>query len=76
MEALFLLYLYQDDVVTDLADTFPGDDILAFSSEKAAEAAGAGNDQSGKAAGFAVKFYIGGAAKASAGAGIDDFFLL
>ena len=76
VETLLFLYLHQNDVVSDLADTLPGNDIFAFSSEKAAETAGAGNDKSSKTAGFAVEFHVDRAAEASTGTGIDDFFLL
>lgn len=75
METFFFLNFYQNDVISDLADAFPGDNILIFPTEKAAESARSGNNQSSETSGFAVKFYIRRASEAAAGTGIDDFFL-
>lgn len=75
MEAFFFLDLYKNDVISDLADAFPGDDIFAFSTEKIAESAWTGNYQSSETAGDAVELYVNGAAQTPAGAGVDDLFL-
>lgn len=76
MKTFFFLYLYQDDIIPDLADAFPGDHVFAFSSEKAAESAWTGNNKSSQTAGFVVEFHINGTSKTSAGTGIDNLFLL
>ena len=75
MEAFFFLDLHQDNVVSDLADAFPGDHILALSAEKTEKSARPRHDQSCKPSGRAVKFHIYGASKTAAGAGIYHFFL-
>ena len=74
-QTLFFFYFYQYDIFPNLADTFPGDAEFAVSAEDTADASGAGDDQVGDFSGFAVEFHINRAAHASAGAGIDDFFL-
>lgn len=76
MEAFFFLDLHQDNVVPDLADTLPGNDIFAVPSEKAAKMPWSGYDQSGQAACGTVKFHVDGTSQAAAGADIDDFLLL
>lgn len=75
MKTFFFLNFHKNNVISDLTDTFPGDDVFAFTSEKAAEFSGSRDDQRGDAAGLAVKFQINGTAKTSAGTGVDDFFL-
>ena len=67
--------LYQDNVISDLADTVPGDDIFTFTAEQTAESSGAREDQGSETAGLAVKFDIYGTAQTAAGTGVDDFFL-
>jgi len=74
-KTFFLLDLDQNDIIPNLADTFPGDYILAFSSKKAAQPSRSGNHQRCNLAGLTVKFHINGTSQASAGAGINDFFL-
>lgn len=76
MEEFFFLDFHQDNVISDLADTFPGNDKFAFPAEKPEEAAGTGNDQGCETVGLAVKFHIYGTAQAAAGTDVDDFFLL
>ena len=75
VKAVFFLYFYKDNVIADLADAFPGDDVFTFPPEKITEPSWTGNHQSSKAAGDAVKFHVDGTAKAPAGTGIDNFFL-
>lgn len=41
METFFFVYFHKDDIVPDLADTFPGNDIFIITSEQAAESSGA-----------------------------------
>lgn len=76
MEAFVLLDFYKNNIFANLTDAFPGNDVFAFSSEKAAETSRSGNDQCSQAACFTVKFHINGTAQAFAGTDIDDFFLL
>ena len=76
MQEFFLLNFHKNDVISNLADTFPWDYKFAFFSEESEKAAGTGNDQSSNAAGFAVKFKINGTAKTPTGTDIDNFFLL
>lgn len=75
MKALFFLDFHEDDVIPDLANAIPGDDIFTFPSEKVTETAGSGDNQSCKPGGFYIEFHIDRTAKAAAGTGIDDFFL-
>lgn len=76
METFILLYFYKNNIFPNLADTFPGDNIFAFSSEETAETSWSGKNQSCEAARFTVEFHINGTTKTFAGADIDDFFLL
>lgn len=74
-KTFFLLDLNQNNVITNLADTFPGDHILAFSSKKAAQPSRSGDHQRCDLSGLAVKFHINGTAQTPTGTGINDFFL-
>lgn len=76
MEAFFFLDFYQNDVIPNLANAFPGDDIFVFSAEKTAEFARARYYKSSQPAGLTVKFHIRRTAQAAAGTGVDDLFLL
>lgn len=76
MEAFFFLDLYQNDIVPDLADTFPGYDIFAVSSKKAAKSPRPGYDQCCETACSTIKFHINGTSQAAAVTDIDDFLLL
>ena len=75
-QAFVFLDFHQDNVLTDLADTFPGDHIFTFMAEKSAESAGTGNYKCSKPTGAAVKFNICSTAKAFTGTGVDDFLSL
>ena len=75
MKTFLFLNFYKDDVIANLADTVPGNNVFIFASEKTAEFAGTGDDQGIDPTGSAVKFQIDGTAEAFAGAGINDFFL-
>ena len=75
MEAFFFCDIDENDILTNLTDTFPGDDEFAFSCEQAAEFSWTWNDKRGETSGFAVEFHINRTAHTFAGAGIDDFFL-
>ena len=76
VKAFFLLDFHQDDVVSNLADTFPGDDKLAVSSEKGTEFSRPRHDQCCQAPCHTVELYIYGTPKAPAGTDINNFFLL
>ena len=67
---------HQDNVVSDLADTFPWNDAFVFFAEEAAEASGTRHDKCGNAACITVEFNVSRTAQTFAGAGVDDFFLL
>ena len=60
METFFFVYFHKDDIVPDLADTFPGNDIFIITSEQAAESSGAWKYKGGELTAFAVKFRIKG----------------
>ena len=75
MKTFFFFNFYKDDVITNLADTVPGNNVFIFASEKTAEFTGARDDQGIYASCGTVKFRINGTAEAFAGAGINDFFL-
>ena len=75
LPAFFFFNLDQDDIGTDLADTFPGNDIFIITSEQAAESSGAWKYKGGELTAFAVKFRINGTSETATGTGVDDFFL-
>lgn len=74
-QALIFLYFYQDNIFSDLADTFPGNTEFAVPSKASAESGGSGDNQFCDLAALGIKFHIHRTAHAFAGAGIDDFFL-
>ena len=76
METFFFVYFHKDDIVPDLADTFPGNDIFIITSEQAAESSGAWKYKGGELTAFAVKFRINGTSETAAGTDINYFFLL
>lgn len=75
MKTFFFFDFDQDDVIPNLTDAAPGDDIFAFAAWKKAEFTGTRNDESSDGSCFAVKLQIDRAAKTATGTGIDDFFL-
>ena len=74
--AFFFFNLDHDDIGTDLADTFPGNDIFIITSEQAADSSGAWKYKGGELTAFAVKFRINGTSEPAAGTDINYFFLL
>jgi hypothetical protein len=75
--AILFINFYQDNVISDLPDTIPGDYIFTSGSpETKAETARSGNHKGGNTSGFTVKFHIHRTAKCTAGTDIDHFFLL
>ena len=76
METFFFVYFHKDDIVPDLADTFPGNDIFIITSEQAAESSGAWKYKGGELTAFAVKFRINGTSETAAGTDIYYFFFL
>lgn len=75
MTAGFFVDLYQNDIFSNLADAFPGDDIFRLSAEETAETTWTWHNYRSEAAGFAVKFHIHRTAQAFAGTDINDLFL-
>lgn len=76
MEAFFFLNLYQNNVIPNLADTFPGYNIFTVSSKKSAKMPWSGYNQGCQTACGTVKLHIDGASQATAGTDVDDFLLL
>lgn len=76
MKAFFFPDFYQNDIIPNLTDTFPGDNIFTVSSEKTTKMPWSRYNQGCQAACGTVKFHINGASQAPAGADIDDFLLL
>ena len=75
--ATLFINFYKDDIIPDLADTAPGDDIFAAGlPETEAEAAGTGDYQGSDTAGLTVEFHIYRTAKCTTGTDIDYLFLL
>ena len=75
MKTFLFFNFYKDDVITNLADTVPGNNVFIFASEKTAEFTGARNNQGMNASCGTVKFQVNGTTEAFAGTGINDFFL-
>ena len=75
MKTFFFFDFDEDDIITDLADAAPGNDVFAFSSGKKTEFTWTRNDESSDGSCFAVEFQIDRTAKTATGTGIDDFFL-
>lgn len=75
MKTFFLLDFYEDNVITNLANTVPWDDIFIVVTEETAKFSGTRDDQGIYASCGTVKFQIDRTAEAFAGAGINDFFL-
>ena len=75
MKTFLFLYFYQNNIVADLADAVPGNDVFVFTSEKTAEFTGPRDNQGIDPAGSTVKFKIDGTSEAFAGAGINDFLI-
>ena len=75
METFFFVYFHKDDIVSNLVDTFPGNDIFIITSEQAAESSGTWKYKGGELAALAVKFRINGTSEAAAGTDINYFFL-
>lgn len=76
MQTFFFLDLYQDNVVSYLTDTVPGDHIFTFPAKKAAESARPRNDQRSDPSCGTVELYIHWRSQTPAGTGIDNFLLL
>ena len=75
MKTFFLLDFYEDNVITNLANTVPWNDIFIVVTEETAKFTGARNNQGINASCGTVKFQINGTTEAFAGTGINDFFL-
>ena len=55
MKTFFFFDFDEDDIITNLADTAPGNDVFAFSAGKKTEFAGTWNDESSDGSCFAVE---------------------
>ena len=75
MKTFFLFNLDQNNVVPNLADTAPGDNVFTYTPGEKTKSTRTGYDQSSNLAGFAIEFQINRAAETATGAGIDYFFL-
>ena len=75
MKTFFFFDFDEDDIITDLADAAPGNDVFAFSSGRKTECTWTRNDESSDGSCFAVELQIDRTAKTATGTGIDDFFL-
>ena len=58
MKTFFFFDFDEDDIITNLADTAPGNDVFAFSAGKKTEFAGTWNDESSDGSCFAVELQI------------------
>lgn len=76
VETFVFFDFHQDNIFTDLADTFPGDDKLAVTAQETADPTGSRDNQGQYLPGFAVEIDINGTAQTFTGTGINDFFLL
>ena len=76
MKTFFFFDFDEDDIITNLADAAPGNDVFAFSvREKQQNLPGPGTMRAVNGSCFAVEFQIDRTAKTATGTGIDDFFL-
>lgn len=75
LPAFFFFNLDQDDIGTDLADTFPGNDVFGIAAEKTADLCRAGNNDCFHKSGTDIDIHIAYTAKRTAGTGVDHFFL-
>lgn len=75
MKTFFFFDFDEDNIISNLADAAPGDNIFTLSSGEEAKFTRSGNDQCGNRTCFAVEFQINRAAETAAGTGVDDFFL-
>ena len=75
LPAFFFFNLDQDDIGTDLADTFPGNDVFGIAAEKTADLCRTGNNDCFHKSGTDIDIHIAYTAKRTAGTGVDHFFL-
>ncbi len=75
LPAFFFFNLDQDDIGTDLADTFPGNDVFGIAAEKTADFCRTGNNDCFHKSGTDIDIHIAYTAKRTAGTGVDHFFL-
>ena len=67
--------LNEDNIISDIADTGPGDHIILLTTE-AEELAGPGDNNGRDLAAFTIHLYIRHIAQAAAVADVDDLFAL
>ena len=58
VKTFFFFDFDEDDIITNLADAAPGNDVFAFSAGKKTEFAGTWNDESSDGSCFAVELQI------------------
>ena len=75
LAAVFFFQFNKNDIISNLYDTVPWNDIFIFFAPETAEFAGHGDYHCLNFSGSTVEFKINGAAQAFAGTGIDDLFL-
>lgn len=75
LPAFFFFNLDQDDIGTNLADTFPGNDVFGIAAEKTADLCRTGNNDCFHKSGTDIDIHIAYTAKRTAGTGVDHFFL-
>ena len=75
MKTFFLFDFNQDNILADLADTVPWNDVFTFSAWHKTESSRTGYDEGGDFAGSFIKFKVYRTAETAAGAGINNFFL-
>ena len=72
----FLADFHQNDIRSDLADAFPGNDVFLIRTEKSEQTEWTGNDDGPDTAVFFVEHQIIDPAKPAAVAAVDDVFFL
>ena len=73
--AVFFFQFNKNDIITNLYNAVPWNDIFIFFAPETAEFAGYGDYHWLNFSGFTVEFKINGAAQAFAGTCVDDLFL-
>ena len=58
METFFFVYFHKDDIVPDLADTFPGNDVFGIAAEKTADLCRTGNNDCFHKSGTDIDIHI------------------
>ena len=70
----FEVDIHENNICTNLTDTFPTDDVFGIPAEKAAEAGRTWNDKLADTACIWIKFHINNMTQTAAVTDIDDFY--